>query len=165
MSVSQGSMGRESSQQSSGETALAFAVVFFMTGSAMLVMLGSFHFIAGLAALLDDDFYTLRPDYALEIDVTIWGWIQVVGGAIAVVAGAVLVTGAAWARIAAIVLALCSFFWSFYSIPYYPIWSLLIMVLDVGLLWALLTQGKVLAEGPEQVSEQFPSTGDSLPYL
>jgi hypothetical protein len=31
--------------------------------------------------------------------------------------------------------------WNFYSIPYYPVWSIVMIALDIGILWAVTAHG------------------------
>jgi hypothetical protein len=38
-----------------------------------------------------------------------------------------------------------SIIWSFYSVPYYLIWSVIVIAIDVGLIWALMVHGKELS--------------------
>jgi len=44
-----------------------------------------------------------------------------------------------WARVVGIVVASVSLIANFMFIPYYPLWSLLIIALDVAVIWALAT--------------------------
>jgi hypothetical protein len=121
-------------------SAWTFGLVTF--AAVMLTMLGFFHAIAGFAAILDDTFYVVRSGYDLEVDVTTWGWIHLGGGVIVGLAGIALFTGALWARIIGITVALISAVWSFYSIPYYPVWSIVLIALDIGVIWALAAHGR-----------------------
>ena len=52
--------------------------------------------------------------------------------------------GALWARIAGITLASLSALANFFFIPYYPIWSIIIIALDVIIVWAVATHGRDL---------------------
>jgi hypothetical protein len=122
-----------------------WAVGFTFFASAMMVLIGSFHFIAGFAAVLDDTFYVVRPGFDLKMDVTTWGWIHMIGGIVLVIAGVGLITGSLIARIIAIFMAGLSVIWSFYSIPYYPVWSIVTIALAIGVIWALTVHGKDLA--------------------
>jgi hypothetical protein len=67
-----------------------------------------------------------------------------IGGVVAAIAGTLLLTGARWARYVCIVLLTLSMLGSFYSIPYYPVWSVLIIAIDAGVLWALIVHGDEL---------------------
>lgn len=118
-----------------------FAWGMITFAAILMIVVGSFHFIAGIAALVEDDFYIIRPGYDLRIDVTAWGWFHMIGGIIVAVAGFGLFSGSLIARVIAITLAAISALWSFYSIPYYPVWSILIIALDVVVIWAIAVHG------------------------
>jgi hypothetical protein len=79
-----------------------------------------------------------------------WGWLQLVGGVLMMAAGMFLVTGMLWARLVAIGVTMLSAIGSFYSIPYYPAWSILMLALEIGILWALLAHGGDFADQPEE---------------
>jgi membrane protease YdiL (CAAX protease family) len=124
-----------------------WAIGFVVFAAAMMIILGTFHAIAGLAAILNDDFYVVREGYDLKIDVTTWGWIQFIGGIIVALAGAFLLTGNILARITAIAIAVVSLVWSFFSIPYYPVWSIVMIALGIGVIWGVAKAGNFMAEG------------------
>jgi hypothetical protein len=119
-----------------------WAAGFIFLGSMMMVILGCWHFIAGISALFDDSFYAIRPGFALEIDVTAWGWLHVIGGIVLAVVGFLLLSGSAFIRLIAIGLTVISVIWNFYSIPYYPVWSIIMLALCGAVLWALIAHGK-----------------------
>lgn len=103
----------------------------------MMMLIGGFHALAGLAALIDDQFYVATDNYWFEFDITGWGWIHLLLGIVAVVAGIYVFTGAAWARVVGIALAVVSALVNFAFIPYYPWWSLLIIAIAIWIIWAL----------------------------
>jgi hypothetical protein len=115
-----------------------WAVGFTFFAGAMMIMVGMFQAIEGLAAVLQDDFYVVTADYAFEMDVTTWGWIHLIGGSIVCLAGAFLLTGNVVARIIGITVALFSAISNFFFIPYYPLWTILIIALNIVIIWALL---------------------------
>jgi hypothetical protein len=120
-----------------------WAVGGIVFAAAMLVMVGIFQFIAGLVALLNDDFYVVARNYTFDLDVTGWGWIHLIVGALVALTGFSLFAGRTWAAVAAIVLAMLSAIANFFFIPYYPFWSLLIIAIDVWIIWALTRPGAV----------------------
>lgn len=103
-----------------------------------MMLSGVFQLFEGIAGIAKDQFFVVGANYAYEIDTTTWGWIHVAVGAVVAVTGFFLLTNAAWARVVAIGLvmiqALAQFFW----LPYYPLWSLLIIALDIFVIWAIL---------------------------
>jgi hypothetical protein len=56
------------------------------------------------------------------------------------VTGFFILTGQPWARVVGIVVAVLSALANFLFIPYYPIWALVIIALDVAVIWALATR-------------------------
>ena len=48
------------------------AVGFMMFAAFMMILIGSFHIIAGIAGILEDEFYTVTPNWVLEFDATTW---------------------------------------------------------------------------------------------
>ncbi len=120
--------------------------VGFALFAAMMMMTGVWDAIVGLAAILEHDFYAVRGNYIFKLDVTAWGWIHLVVGALVAVAGAFVFTGQLWARIVGIAAATVSALVNFMFVPYYPIWSLLVIALDVAAIWALAMYSKSAAE-------------------
>jgi hypothetical protein len=110
-----------------------------------MLMVGVFHAIAGLVALLDDQFFVVTRNYTFEFDVTGWGWIHLIGGILVFLAGAYVFSGATWARVIGITLAVLSAVANFFFIPYYPFWSILMIALAVWAIWAL---GRTIEERP-----------------
>jgi hypothetical protein len=101
----------------------------------------------GLAAILQDTSFIVTQEYVYALDVTTWGWVHLIAGILVLIAGWSLFSGATWARVVGITLALISAIANFASIPYYPFWSILIIVLDVLVIWALAAYGGELGEG------------------
>jgi hypothetical protein len=111
-------------------------VVF--AGTIMIVG-GIFQALAGLVALFRNQVYVVGLNYVYSFDVTTWGWIHLIVGIVVALAGAALLTGQTWGRVVAVALAIVSMLVNFMFIPYYPVWSLLIIALDVFVIWALCT--------------------------
>jgi hypothetical protein len=105
----------------------------------IMITIGVFHIVQGIAAIIEDDFYVLTRNYAYEVDISTWCWIHLVIGVILVLAGFYVFSGTLWARIIGIILAVMSAVANFFYVPYYPVWSILIIALDVVVIWALAT--------------------------
>jgi hypothetical protein len=108
----------------------------------MMILIGAFHAIAGLSGIVKDNFYAVTPNYVFEFDATTWGWIHLIGGIIIVFAGFGLFRGAVWARTVGVIIAAISALVSFAWIPWYPIWSITIIAIDVTIIWALTAHGR-----------------------
>ncbi|RVW05222.1 DUF7144 family membrane protein [Rhodococcus xishaensis] len=126
-----GSGGGGSGQGLAAGASLAAAVI--------LVTVGILQIFQGISALTKDDVFVVGPDYIYQFDLTAWGWIHLIIGAVVVLVGLALMTGAMWARVAAIVIAALSIIANFLWIPWYPLWSILIIALDVVVIWAVAT--------------------------
>jgi hypothetical protein len=117
------------------------ALGFIVFAAVMMMMTGVFQALAGLVAIFENTFYVAARNYTFEFDVTAWGWIHLILGVIVALAGFGLLSGATWARVVGITLAVLSAIANFLFIPYYPFWSLLIIALDVFVIWALAVHG------------------------
>jgi hypothetical protein len=105
--------------------------------ATIMVLVGIFEAIAGLAAIFDDDFYVVTQNYAFDLDVTAYGWLHLIVGVLVAWAGFSLFSRKPWAGVVAIVLAVVSAVTNFFFIPYYPFWSILMIALAVWVIWAV----------------------------
>src|SRR5206468_3029962 len=105
--------------------------------ATMMVMIGVFQILMGISAIANDDFLVARGSYVYNVDLTGWGWIHLGLGVLVLIAGMGVYANATWAKVAGIVLAVFSAIDNFLFLPYYPIWSLLLVALDVFVIWAL----------------------------
>jgi hypothetical protein len=103
----------------------------------MMLMIGTFQVIAGLAAIFNDEFFVIGRNYTFDLDVTAWGWIHLLLGILLLVTGWALFARKLWAGMAALVLALLTAIENFFFIPYYPWWSLLVIAICIWVMWSL----------------------------
>jgi hypothetical protein len=106
----------------------------------LMIIVGIFQAIQGLAAILDDELFLLTENYVFDLDVTAWGWIHLLLGLVVMFGGFALIAGRTWGRIVALVLATLSAIANCVYIPYYPLWSLLMIALAVWVIWALTSR-------------------------
>ena len=121
-------------------SAVASGLIVF--AAVAMIMIGVFQVVQALVALFNDDFYVVGQKWVFEFDLTTWGWIHLIVGIGIAVAGFYVLNGAVWARVVGIGVALISAIVNFMWLPYYPIWSLLIIALDVLVIWALSVHGR-----------------------
>jgi hypothetical protein len=125
-------------------TAWAGWVVF---AGVMLMMLGAFQVIQGLVALFDDGFYLVGPRGLLvDVDYNTWGWVHLLIGVVGVVAGLGLVAGNMVARIVGVGVAFLSALVNLAFIAAYPIWSAILITIDVIVIYALIVHGRELKD-------------------
>jgi hypothetical protein len=103
----------------------------------MMIVTAVFNGIEGLVALFRNEVYVVAPQYIFAFDLTTWGWVHLLVAIIVGVAGVGVMSGRLWGRLIGIAFALLSMIANFLFIPYYPVWSLLIITLDVFVIWAL----------------------------
>ena len=114
------------------------ATVTSMLAAILMMIVGVFQFIQGLAAIINGGtFYVTTPNYFLTFNTTTWGWIHLVLGILIAVAGGYILTGNVVARTVGIVLAALQAVVNFAWLPYYPLWSIIVIALDVLVIWAL----------------------------
>jgi hypothetical protein len=114
-----------------------------MFAAVMMLTLGVFQAIQGLVAIFNDDWYVRSAHYTFDLDITAWGWIHLIIGIAVGLTGFALFLGRTWAAATALFLAMLSALASFFFIPYYPWWSLLVIALDAWVIWALTRPGAV----------------------
>lgn len=111
--------------------------------ASILTMIGVFQVIAGLVAILDDEFFVVARNYTFDLDTSAWGWIHLLLGVLLVVTGFGLFSRQTWAGVTAILLAMLTAIENFFFIPYYPFWSILVIALAVWVIWALTRPGAI----------------------
>jgi dolichyl-phosphate-mannose--protein O-mannosyl transferase len=129
------------SQQGSSSPPSGWAIGGITFAVVMLAMIGIFQLIAGLVAIIDDDFFVVGQNYTFDLDTSAWGWIHLLLGVLLVLASYGLYSGATWGAAVAIVMAVLTAVENFFFIPYYPFWSILVIGLCVWVIWALTRAG------------------------
>jgi hypothetical protein len=106
---------------------------------AGLVMIigGAFQALEGLAAVVNDQWLVVRPEYIFAFDLTVWGVIHLLVGLALLVIGVSLLRGQTWARVAGMVAAVISAIMNFVFLPFSPLWAILIIAIDMLVIWAL----------------------------
>jgi len=97
-------------------------------------------------AIFENEFYVPTRNYLFQFDATTCGWIHLLVGLLVAFAGWGLLSGRTWARAVAITLAVISAIANFAFIPYYPFWSMLIIVIDIVVIWAVAVYGGTLRD-------------------
>lgn len=133
MSTTSGRASRSSTSSMVARGAAAF-------GGIMLSTVSVFGILQGIAAIASDTVYVQGIDYTYEFDVTTWGWIHLVLGIIGFAVGLGILADQEWAVVSGIAIAVLSALGNFAFMPYYPLWSLAIIALDVFIIWALCQQ-------------------------
>ncbi len=123
--------------------ASGWAIGGVVFAGSVMIMIGIFQAIAGLVAIFNDEFYVVSSAYTFDLDVSAWGWIHLIIGALVAIVGFSLLSRRAWAGVATIAFAMLSAITNFFFIPYYPVWSIVLIALNVWVIWAITQPGAI----------------------
>jgi hypothetical protein len=112
----------------------------------IMVMLGVFHAIQGLVALFNSDYYVASDRLIIHLDYTGWGWVQLIGGIIVAAAGVCVFMGQLWARTVGVIVAMVSAVINIGFLSAVPLWSAMMIALDVTVILALTVHGSEVRE-------------------
>ena len=115
----------------------------------MLALIGFFDILQGLTALFNDEYFTVRNGDLLVFDFTAWGWITLIWGLLLIAAGLGLLAGRGWARWCGIVVVFINAILQIAFLNAFPIWSAIIIALDVFVLYALTARWDEAKAGME----------------
>lgn len=111
-------------------TVVTFAAVVLMITGVMQVLLG-------IAAVAEDEVFVRGVAYVYALDVTTWGWVHIVLGALGAATAAGLMTNQFWGQLGGIAIAATGAIFAFAFLPYYPLWTIVVIALDVLVIWAI----------------------------
>ena len=126
------SAGAVRAAESSGPGWVAFA-------SAYLAIAGGMHVIWGIVALSNKSAF--HEDGLVWSKLDTWGWIAIVLGALQMVAALMIFARRFAGQWLGGVLAIAGVFLSFLAAGAYPIWSVMALVANGLVLWAVTTHG------------------------
>jgi hypothetical protein len=118
------------------------AVGFTYFAAFMMILAGAFDALQGFAAIVKQSYYVVAPNYVYKFIVTTWGWINLILGIVILLAGAALLSGAVWARTIGVLMAILVGIANFMWLPYYPVWSIIVIAICVIIVWALTAHGR-----------------------
>jgi hypothetical protein len=122
--------GRSGGMAQSGFTALA---------ATLMILAGLWSFLEGLIGIVHQSFYRTMPSYYYGFTIHDWGWVHLALGIVLFAAGACVLLGQTWAKVVGITLAVFSGIANFMFLPYYPLWSIIMIAIDLFIIWALAT--------------------------
>ena len=123
----------------------SWAVGWAGFAGVMLIMIGIFDTIQGLVALFNDEFYVVTQEWVFEFDITAWGWIQLILGVILIASGIGIFSGNVAARTVGVIMAGLAAIVNFAWLPYYPVWSIIVIAICIAIIWALTAHGRDIA--------------------
>jgi hypothetical protein len=111
-------------------------------GSSYSNFAGIFLFVVGLFNILDGVIMLWRKEYFTDASLVFsnlqtWGWAVLVIGVVQVLAGWLVLSRSSVGRWVGIIIVIISMMVSFVAIGAYPLWTLIILVVDAMVLWGL----------------------------
>jgi hypothetical protein len=126
----------------SAATGWAGWVVF---AGVMLILVASFQVIEGLVALFDKGYYLVGPrGLIVNVSYNVWGWTHLVLGVIAGFTGLGLLAGNMLARVVGVLIAVLSALVNLAFVAAAPVWSSIIIAVDVFVIYAIIVHGREL---------------------
>lgn len=111
----------------------------------MMLILAAFHVMDGLVAIFKDEYFVVASkDLVVNVDYTAWGWTHVAIGVLVGFAGLSLLSGRMFGRIMGIVLAGASAIVNVAFLASFPVWSVVMIALDVIIIYAIIVHGREL---------------------
>jgi hypothetical protein len=105
--------------------------------AVMLMIAGILDVFRGIMAIAQDDVFVTTPNYAFKFDLSGWGWVHLILGAVAVIVSLGLFQRSTWGRVAGVTIAGLLIIANFLSLPYYPVWSIVVIAMSGFVIWAL----------------------------
>ena len=116
-------------------------------GGVVMTIVGGFAVIEGFVALFSPTYFVAVNGTVLAVDFTGWGWIHLLLGVLVLATGLSLLGSAPpWARGVGIVLVAINAIIQMAFLSAYPIWSIVLIALDVLVLYALVVTGDADAQ-------------------
>lgn len=139
-------------ERSSGWTGLAgFAGVLLMVSAVFVI-------IQGFVALFTPGYYAVGANGLLVFTYNGWGITHLIAGALLAATGAGILAGATWARVTGVIVASLSAIAQIGFMAAFPVWSILVIALDVLIIYALAVHGGELAQAEMERREEEPTT-------
>lgn len=129
-------------------------------GAFLLGLTGAFNIIQGITALTKgEDVFVVGKRGLLVFDYNTWGWIMLVLGVLMILVALGLNGARGWARIAALVLIGVHALTQIGFISAQPLWSLLVIGIDVVVLYALTVRWDEAVAGLDATPEYEHARG------
>jgi hypothetical protein len=103
----------------------------------VLIIAGFLDAFWGLAGVINDEVLRVGGRGVIVLDFTAWGWAHLILGSLMVLTGFGLFAGSGWARWTAVLFASLNAILQIGVITAFPLWSLLLVALDITVIYQL----------------------------
>ena len=104
----------------------------------MLVLVGMFNVIDGIAAIANSDYLVNELLFA---NLDAWGWFFLIWGILQICAGIGVVSGSAWGAMVGVITAFVNAIAQLSWAATYPVWAISAIVIDVIVIYGLVVYG------------------------
>ena len=133
-------MTSTAARRAGGRHAEGHGYGLILFASVLLLILGCFNLIYGIAAIANSHVFTANAHYVFG-SLRTWGWITLIIGAVQLLAAAGVLAGNQLARWFAVAVLGVNAIDQMFFLPAYPFWSLMIIAVDVVALYGLCAYG------------------------
>lgn len=112
----------------------------------VMLLSGLFGVFQGLVTLFNNNLLLVGENNVWLVNLTTWGWTHLLVGALLIAAAASVFKGHMFGRVVGVILAVLSAVVNLAFVPYYPVWSVLVIVVDVLVVYALTVHGSEMQE-------------------
>jgi predicted flap endonuclease-1-like 5' DNA nuclease len=129
-------------------------------GSVLMMIVGAFKVISGIIGLFRDQWLVLGYNGYMMVDITGLAVWYLCVGALLFLGGLAALQGSKLGRVVGVVAAGLAAISEFFMIPYYPVWSIIMLILYVIVLWAF-----VAWKGPSPYGAQELPVEEAAPTI
>jgi hypothetical protein len=134
--------GRRAARGEGGAAAMAGGGWMVYAGT-VLIVLGAFQAIWGFTALLNTGYFIVGDTgLAVSFNYTAWAWIHIALAVLLICTGLAIFGGQTWARYVGIALAALAALGNFLTLAAFPVWSLVLLAVDILVIYALAVHGR-----------------------
>jgi hypothetical protein len=118
----------------------------FGMAAALMILSGLLTCFIGSVDLVKGIFFNTVSTYPFYYSVRSRGVTFLIIGVALLIVGAALLLRMHWARTVAIAVAVLSAIWNFMFLPFYPIWSVIVLAINVIIIWELTREHRARRE-------------------
>lgn len=110
----------------------------------LLILRGLSEAFLGITALVNKHYLFVANQNNLIVttsNMNAWGWVDIAVGLLVLAVGFSVLHGSTWARVIAVFMAGAAFLVNMAFIGVFPIWSIVAMIVDVVIIYALIVHG------------------------
>ena len=123
--------------------------------AVLILLLGGFNLIQGIAAVAREEIFAVTPDGLLFWDYDGWATIWFVLGAVQVLVGLGILAGRRWARLVGVLVLMVAAMFQIAFLVAFPLWAVLTIALAVVAINALLVHGEDLAPRRQVIDDPY----------